>query len=119
MKKSIFFSLIFIFFASLQLFAQANQQEVINKVWNLKSMSDSLSVSTNLASKVFVIPSYNFNLIARAGTVYYKLSMNLTKWPHWQYLLVGESVSLTGMKIDTLFYKGAGTAQLMVQWGQQ
>lgn len=115
--KKVFLLAIALF--TTNLFAQASVQEVTNRIWNLKSMSDSLAATTVLDTLVFTGPSYNLSMTARADTIIYKFSYNKTKWPHWQYLIPGQTQEFVGMKIDSLFFKANGTGHLMLQWGQQ
>ena len=116
MKKV--FLLAIVLFAT-NLWAQASVQEVTNKVWNLRARADSLKATTTLDTLVLARPSWNFSMTARGDTVKYKLSSTSARWTKYQYLLKGETVTFTGIRVDTLIYKGTATVALLVRWGEQ
>ena len=98
--------------------AQAkSQMEIANYNYNWSYLqNDSLVAGTSSATKVFATgKNYNIMLMPIGGEVQIKFSANRVRWPHWFRIPNGQSVSFSGGKLDTLFYKSpTGTPVLQV-----
>ena len=108
--KKLLVVMIVLFAASV--FGQSSakpMQELQNYNWNWgRSCSDTLRVTTKIDTVALTGKAYNLLIWPINGDVTFKLSNDSRFWPHWMTIPNGQSISISGGDVDSLFLKSAG-----------